>query len=82
MKRTTINASLLACAMLPLIAQAFGNHQTWTSGFAQGSSEYIILGKVSHSSIWLVAMARGQPRSSLRTLLATTSAWTVANGCY
>lgn len=45
MKRTTINASLLACAMLPLVAQAFGNHQTWTSGFAQGSSEYVILGK-------------------------------------
>lgn len=45
MKRTTINASLLVCAMLPLVAQAFGNHQTWTSGFAQGSSDYIILGK-------------------------------------
>lgn len=45
MKRTTLSASLLACAMLPVVAQAFGNHQTWTSGFAQGSSEYVILGK-------------------------------------
>ena len=45
MKRTTINASLLACAMLPAIAHAFGDHETWTSGYAQGIAEYVILGK-------------------------------------
>lgn len=52
MKRTTINVSLLTCALLPAIAQAFGNHEAWTSGYAQGSSEYIILGK-SKSQLYL-----------------------------
>jgi hypothetical protein len=45
MKRTRINATLLACAMLPAMAQAFGEHDTWISGWGQGSAEYIILGK-------------------------------------
>ncbi|HEM8667205.1 TPA: hypothetical protein U2Q46_004594 [Klebsiella aerogenes] len=39
-------------------ALAFGNHDTWTSGFAQGTAEYTILGK-GQSQLYLACDSSG-----------------------
>lgn len=52
-------------------AQAFGTHDAWTSGFAQGSAEYIILGK-GQSQLYLACDSSGSQ--------AATIIFTDANG--
>ena len=45
MKRKILRPLLLTCALMPVMALAFGNHETWSKGWAQGVSEFVILGK-------------------------------------
>lgn len=52
-------------------ALAFGTHDAWTSGFAQGSAEYIILGK-GQSQLYLACDSSGSQ--------AATIIFTDANG--
>ncbi len=52
-------------------ALAFGNHDTWTRGFAQGTAEYVILGK-GQSQLYLACDSSGS--------LAATIIFTDANG--
>lgn len=52
-------------------ALAFGSHETWTSGFAQGTAEYTILGK-GQSQLYLACDSSGSQ--------AATIIFTDANG--
>ncbi|HFT3484584.1 TPA: hypothetical protein ACHT7R_004041 [Klebsiella pneumoniae] len=52
-------------------ALAFGSHDTWTSGFAQGTAEYTILGK-GKSQLYLACDSSGSQ--------AATIIFTDANG--
>lgn len=52
-------------------ALAFGSHDTWTSGFAQGTAEYTILGK-GQSQLYLACDSSGSQ--------AATIIFTDANG--
>ncbi|WP_199063701.1 hypothetical protein [Serratia sp. ASV30] len=45
MNRKMMHSLLLTCALMPAIAQAFGNQNTWSSGWGQGVSEFVIKGK-------------------------------------
>lgn len=45
MKRKMMHTSLLVCSLLPVLAQALGNHETWSKGWAQGVSEFVINGE-------------------------------------
>lgn len=46
---------------------AFGNHEAWTNGFAQGTSEYTILGK-GQSQLYLACDSSGsQPATIIFT---------------
>ncbi|KLP39109.1 hypothetical protein [Enterobacter ludwigii] len=45
MKRKMLRPLLLTCALMPVMALAFGNHETWSKGWAQGVSEFVIPGK-------------------------------------
>lgn len=68
MKRKLIStALLLTCALMPVMAQAFGNHETWDKGWAQGTSEFVILGK-GQSQLYLACDDYGsQPASVIFT---------------
>ncbi|MFZ4170261.1 hypothetical protein ACEV60_16555 [Enterobacter ludwigii] len=68
MKRKLIStALLLTCALMPVMAQAFGNHETWSKGWAQGVSEFVILGK-GQSQLYLACDDDGsQPASIIFT---------------
>ncbi|MBY6255168.1 hypothetical protein K3G69_24725 [Phytobacter diazotrophicus] len=45
MNRKMIDPLLLTCALVPAVAMAFGNQTSWTRGWAQGVSEFVIKGK-------------------------------------
>ena len=45
MKRKMMHTFLLACSLIPVMAMAFGNQTTWTRGWGQGVSEFVIKGK-------------------------------------
>ena len=45
MKRKMMHTFLLACSLIPVLAQALGNHETWSKGWAQGVSEFVINGE-------------------------------------
>ncbi|NCF08696.1 hypothetical protein [Kosakonia sp. MH5] len=45
MNRKMIHPLLLTCALVPAVAMAFGNQTTWTRGWGQGVSEFVIKGK-------------------------------------
>ncbi|MFZ5350131.1 hypothetical protein [Enterobacter asburiae] len=45
MNRKMIHPLLLTCALVPAVTQAFGNQTTWTRGWAQGVSEFVIKGE-------------------------------------
>ena len=45
MKKVSLSTLVLAGSLLPLMAQAFGNQNTWSSGWGQGVSEIVIKGK-------------------------------------
>ncbi|WP_392433424.1 hypothetical protein ACF3VQ_03550 [Yersinia sp. HM-2024] len=68
MKRKLINTALmLTCALVPTMVQAFGNHETWSKGWAQGTSEFVILGK-GQSQLYLACDDYGsQPASVIFT---------------
>ncbi|WP_431223897.1 hypothetical protein ACQ86O_01780 [Serratia sp. L9] len=45
MNKSSLSALVLVCGLVPVIAQAFGNKDTWSSGWGQGVSEFVIKGK-------------------------------------
>lgn len=45
-------------------ALAFGSHDTWTSGFAQGTAEYVILGK-GQSQLYLACDSSGSQAATI-----------------
>lgn len=45
MKRKMMHTFLLACSLIPVLAQALGNRETWNKGWAQGVSEFVINGE-------------------------------------
>ncbi|MDE9455137.1 hypothetical protein [Xenorhabdus bovienii] len=45
MNQSPLTILALVCGLAPVMAQAFGNHNTWTSGWGQGISEFVIKGK-------------------------------------
>ncbi|AIE68431.1 hypothetical protein [Klebsiella michiganensis] len=45
MKKVSLSALVLAGSLLPVIAQASGSQDTWTRGWGQGVSEFVIKGK-------------------------------------
>ncbi|HGA3275596.1 TPA: hypothetical protein ACIR6I_004867 [Enterobacter hormaechei] len=45
-------------------ALAFGNHETWTSGFAQGTAEYTILAK-GQSQLYLACDSSGSQAATI-----------------
>lgn len=45
-------------------ALAFGNHDTWTRGFAQGAAEYTILGK-GQSQLYLACDSAGSQAATI-----------------
>lgn len=45
MKKALLITTLVTTALMPVVSQAFGNRDTWVSGYAQGTAEYTILGK-------------------------------------
>lgn len=64
MKTTLIISTLLASALMPSVSQAFGNRDTWTSGYAQGTAEYTILGK-GQSQLYLACESTGTLAASV-----------------
>lgn len=67
MKNKLIISFLLASVLTPSVSHAFGNRDSWVSGYAQGTSEYTILGKGNHNFIWpaIVPAHSQRPLSSL-----------------
>ena len=45
MKKVLLSALVLVGSQLPVMAQAFGSQDTWSSGWGQGVSEFVIKGK-------------------------------------
>lgn len=67
MKTKLIISALLASALIPSASQAFGNCDSWVSGYAQGTSEYTILGK-ERSQLYLACDSSGsQPATIIFT---------------
>lgn len=67
--KSTVPLTLVLCFSCQ--ALAFGNHDAWTSGFAQGTAEYTILGK-GQSQLYLACDSSGSQ--------AATIIFTDANG--
>lgn len=67
--RLIVPLTLALCFSAQVLA--FGNHETWTSGFAQGTAEYTILGK-GQSQLYLACDSSGSQ--------AATIIFTDANG--
>ena len=67
MNRKMIHPLLLTCALVPAVAMAFGNQTTWTRGWAQGMSEFVIKGK-GQSQLYLACEDDGtQPATIIFT---------------
>lgn len=67
MNRKMIHPLLLTCALAPAVAMAFGNQTTWTRGWAQGVSEFVIKGK-GQSQLYLACEDDGsQPATIIFT---------------
>lgn len=45
MKKKILLSTLLISALTPAVSQAFGSRDVWVSGWSQGVSEFVILGK-------------------------------------
>ena len=45
MKKVSLNILVLAGSLLPVMAQASGSQDTWTRGWGQGVSEFVIKGE-------------------------------------
>ena len=62
-----IHPLLLTCALVPAVAMAFGNQTTWTRGWGQGVSEFVINGE-SQSQLSLTCEDYGsQPATVIFT---------------
>lgn len=67
MNRKMIHPLLLTCALVPAVAMAFGNQTTWTRGWGQGVSEFVINGE-SQSQLSLTCEDYGsQPATVIFT---------------
>ena len=67
MNRKMIHPLLLTCALVPAVAMAFGNQTTWTRGWGQGVSEFVINGE-SQSQLSLTCEDYGsQPATVILT---------------
>jgi hypothetical protein len=67
MKNKLIISFLLASVLTPSVSHAFGNRDSWVSGYAQGTSEYTILGK-GQSQLYLACDSSGsQPATIIFT---------------
>lgn len=64
MKTTLLISTLLVSGLMPAVSLAFGNHDTWVSGYAQGTAEYIILGK-GKSQLYLACDSNGDAPEKL-----------------
>lgn len=64
MKKTLLISTLMASALTPAVSQAFGNRDTWVSGYAQGTAEYTILGK-GQSQLYLACDSNGDKPEQL-----------------
>jgi hypothetical protein len=58
MKKALLITTLVTTALMPVASQAFGNRDAWASGYAQGTAEYIILGK-GQSQLYLACDSYG-----------------------
>lgn len=58
MKKALLITTLVTTALIPVVSQAFGNRDAWVSGYAQGTAEYIILGK-GQSQLYLACDSYG-----------------------
>lgn len=58
MKKALLITTLVTTALMPVVSQAFGNRDAWVSGYAQGTAEYIILGK-GQSQLYLACDSYG-----------------------
>lgn len=76
MNNSSLSALVLVFGFGSVMAQAFGNKDTWSSGWGQGVSEFVIKRKVSRSYICPVRItAHSRLRSYLRTLTGMKSVW-------
>lgn len=67
MNRKMIHPLLLTCALVPAVAMTFGNQTTWTRGWGQGVSEFVINGE-SQSQLSLTCEDYGsQPATVIFT---------------
>lgn len=67
MKNKLVISFLLASVLTPSVSHAFGNPDSWVSGYAQGTSEYTILGK-GQSQLYLACDSSGsQPATIIFT---------------
>jgi len=67
MNKPILIPALMFAALTPAVSQAFGNHDAWTSGFAQGTAEYTILGR-GQSQLYLACDSSGsQPATIIFT---------------
>ena len=64
MKTKLIISALFISTLTPTLTQAFGNRHTWVSGWAQGVSEFIILGK-GQSQLYLACEDTGSRPASI-----------------
>lgn len=64
MKILSLSALVLACGLVPAMAQAFGNTTTWVSGWGQGVSEFVIKGK-GQSQLYLACEDGGSAPATI-----------------
>lgn len=64
MKKHILIPALMLSALTPTVSQAFGNHDAWTSGFAQGTAEYTIRGK-GQSQLYLACDSSGSQAATI-----------------
>lgn len=76
MKNSSLSALVLVCGLVRSWRRLFGNKDTWSSGWGQGVSEFVIKGKVSHSYIYPVRiMAHSRLRSHIYGRQRAKSVW-------
>ncbi|MGJ3448723.1 hypothetical protein [Enterobacter sp. PTB] len=64
MNKPVLIPALMLAALTPAVSHAFGNHDAWTSGFAQGTAEYTILGK-GQSQLYLACDSSGSQAATI-----------------
>lgn len=64
MKKKILLSTLLISALTPAVSQAFGSRDVWVSGWSQGVSEFVILGK-GPSQLYLTCEDTGSRAATL-----------------